>query len=502
MISKPTDKLTNYDKFTDKDLQFLYQDRCKNDLKYLCCEVLRFRDWDTCHDNLSEFLRKSAKNKKLILMPREHLKSSIVTIAKAIQHILADHNISILFANAVQSNSESFLSEVKEYLTTKSLLQTLFGKFESSRWNQNEIIVKQRTRADKTPTISVAGADTALTSQHYDIIFLDDIVNRQTVNTSEQIAKTKKFYSDCLDLLKKPNGILYVIGTRWDDNDLYGTILKEYADDFDTFVMQATTDGVVSDNVIFPKKFNKRILQELLRQKGSWEFYLQYMNTVTSSENMIFKPPIRYYMQIPEGSAYAITVDPAISKRDDSCDAVIAVTAINQNQQLCVADYALLKENEKHPSVIINKIFEYVQRYQVRVVGIESNGYQEVLCLLVEDEMKKRNIHFEVVPIRQSEDKAMRIIGLQAYWERGDLLLKQGMSEAIEQFEKFRKPITSKVDLIDAIAMRLQLQNETGISPKVVDKKSKNNVGWVNGNFIPKTFFEVEAENERRVIAR
>src|SRR3990167_1576202 len=106
MISKPTDKLTNYDKFTDKDLQFLYQDRCKNDLKYLCWEVLRFRDWDTCHDNLSEFLRKSAKNKKLILMPREHLKSSIVTIAKAIQHILADHNISILFANAVQSNRD------------------------------------------------------------------------------------------------------------------------------------------------------------------------------------------------------------------------------------------------------------------------------------------------------------------------------------------------------------------------------------------------------------
>ena len=79
-------------------------------------------------------------------MPREHLKSSIITIGKSIQHILNQSNISILFANAVQSNSESFLSQVKDYLTNHSCLSRIFGFFKSEKWNEKEIIEEELAR--------------------------------------------------------------------------------------------------------------------------------------------------------------------------------------------------------------------------------------------------------------------------------------------------------------------------------------------------------------------
>jgi len=200
---------------------------CKHDKRYLCREILGFKDWDVCHDDLKKFLDESRRRFKLILMPREHLKTSIVTIATAIQHILKDPNVTILYASAVLDNAGAFLSETRQYLENKSDLPKMFGDFVSTNWNSERITVAQRTSADKQATIETAGADQVVVSKHFDVIFLDDPVNRQTINTPDQMLKTRKFYSDMFDLLKKPDGVLYVVGTRWDDKDLYGQIIRE-----------------------------------------------------------------------------------------------------------------------------------------------------------------------------------------------------------------------------------------------------------------------------------
>ena len=460
------EELEDRKQVTDLEVRDMEMDLCRNDLKYLCKEVLGMSDWDGCHDELAGFLKVSSKRKKLILMPRGHLKSSILTVGLGIQKVLNNFDTTILLANAVWDNARSFLSEIKEYLTLKSDLPRLFGRFESWKWTQEDIVVRQRRRANKTPTFSTAGADKALTSQHYKVIFADDVVNRQTTTTAEQIDKTRKFYSDLLDLLE-PDGVMYVIGTRWDSGDIYGTILKDFVDDFDVFQMKATVDGDVEGDVVFPKKFSTQVLKELLRQKGSYEFYAQYFNSCVSPENRIFDPPVRYWEMIPKGSVHCVTVDPAVSVRKESCDAVVIDTCITPSNQLYACEYAIFKERGKHPSRIIEKVFEYVQRFGARVVGIESNGYQEVLCVLMEEEIRKRRMSFQVTPIRQNEDKARRIIGLQPYWERGDLLLKPGMVELAEQFDQFRRPITVKVDILDALAMRLQVDVAQGFYENV-----------------------------------
>ena len=423
--------------------------------------------------------------------------TSILTVGKSIQHILKNPNATILFANAVQGNAETFLREVKEHLV-KSKLPKLFGEFISEKWNETEIIITQRKNVDKTPTYSVAGADKAVTSQHYDIIFLDDIVNRQTISTLDQMQKTIKFYSDCLDLLKKPDGILYLIGTRWDERDIYGHVLKYWGNEFDVLNLQATTDGLLrdEDKVIFKKKFSIPVLKELRKMKGSYEFNAQYMNTITSPETRIFNPPVRYWDMFDVMTlGSAITFDPATSNKKESCDAVLLASGLNESSQLCVLGYSIFKEEQKTPMTILGKLFDYVQRFGIRNVIVETNGGQEVWVYLIEDEAKKRKTTLNVIPVHQNKSKESRILALQPYWERGDLLLKRGMIELEGQFDTFRVPVNGLVDVLDALAMRIQEEVPMSVnSARNFSEHKSRKSGWNNGIYVPPTLDEVMNE--------
>ena len=452
----------------------------KTDLKFLCRDLLGMNDWDECHDRLMEwrYIHRDRRF-KMFLMPRGFLKSSILTIGSTIQNILNDPNTRILLSSAIAENAASFLSEIKEYLTTKSTLPLLFGDFANydKGWNASEITIRQRTKPNKTPTVDTAGINKTLTSQHYRIIRADDLVTRETITTAEQIQKVINHIKDLLKLLD-PDGIMHIIGTRWDDQDSYQWVLNELTREelgneaFVVYNMAPVCDAsgksiyIMGDKYpataipIFPKKFSIPVLENLKRKLGSYEYSTNMENNPTSPTNRIFQPPFRYWDSLPEEVAHIITVDPAISKRDDSCDAVVIDTAESRAGQFFAVDYTAFKGEDKHPSRIIDRIVEYHLRYGTPVCGIEAVGYQEVLCTLLIDELKKRGLKMEVVPIHQNEDKARRIICMQPYWERGDLLLKRGQAELEDQLEKFRKPIVAACDILDAFAMRWQVPDE------------------------------------------
>lgn len=82
------------------------QAACRNDLKFLCKNVLGMSDWeDSLHGDLARQLLTPA-SRKLFLMPRGHLKSSVITVGWAIQQVLIDPNIRILITNAVWDKAD------------------------------------------------------------------------------------------------------------------------------------------------------------------------------------------------------------------------------------------------------------------------------------------------------------------------------------------------------------------------------------------------------------
>jgi len=449
---------------SDDDCMEFEKYLCETDLAYLCKKILKFKDWATCHDDLNKFLKTNYdSNRKLILIPREHLKTSVVTIAQTIQILLKNPNASILICNLVLSNAEKMLFEIKDYLSSKSTLRNLYGNFVGDKWNTNEIIIKQRTSADKTPSISIGSPDSVVTSQHYDYIFLDDILDDSVLGTPEQVEKTMNFYRKILDLLKRPDGKLTVVGTRWHDRDLYGHIIKNLKEEYTIYEKGATEDGTIDGAVIFPNKFTTNILKQLLKEKGSYSFFCQYFNKPIMVETQHFKPPFRYWSELGDNCEHTITVDLASTSNASSDYNVIMDACVTGSNQMCVFDYFRSKCGVFE---LIEKLFAMAIRSRVKKVGIESVAYQRIFANIIEEECRKRNVFFKVIPIVPHRDKFSRIMALQPRYESGNLLLKQGMHELEDEFSRF--PVGEHDDILDSLAMQLNvIQPRYETKPKV-----------------------------------
>ena len=212
---------------------------CRNNLEYLYREVLsydRFNrelHFDYPGDpatgkppGLAYYLRTSGP-RKLILVPRNHLKSTVVTVAWVIQQILNDVDIRVCINNAKYDTAQEFVRTIQSHLDTGSKLEKIFGPFRSPKlpWNLDSFTIAQRKKPRAQPTVMAASIDSILNGKHFDLIINDDLVEPNNVRTKEQIEKVIDFHKDCFNQIDK-GGVIVDIGTRWAAQDLYGYILN------------------------------------------------------------------------------------------------------------------------------------------------------------------------------------------------------------------------------------------------------------------------------------
>lgn len=264
-----------------KEAKFaLERELCKENLSYLVTEVLDPEYYkellNDFHFDMMQFAENKSK-RKLLLVPRGHFKSSLVTIPIVIQTLLKNPNARILITNATLDNAQDFLRSVKGYMEGNEKLKYLFGEFKSDKWNEGEIIIKQRNKLQiKEASVMASSVDKSIVSKHFDLIIGDDLVNRESINTKEQLVKTQIYYKDLLDLIQHEGktqeaGTVVIIGTRWHYDDLYQHIMDK--EDFDIFFRTCWND---KKEPIFPNAFSKKSLESLRKSKGSYEFCLPY----------------------------------------------------------------------------------------------------------------------------------------------------------------------------------------------------------------------------------
>ncbi len=441
------------------------KDACKNSLHFLCTEILGYKDWDTVHDDMEKFInRKSIR--KLLLVPRGHLKTAMITKGFSIQSILRDPDIRILIANQVWDKSREMLYEIKQLLTEKTVLPKLFGSFVSERWREDDIVIRQRTKALAAPTIGTSGVEAELTSSHYDLILLDDLQGEKNFQTPESREKVKRYYRSMIDLIE-PGGTIIVIGTRWHLDDVYQYILDNEAEYYDVTVRKVMEEG----RIIFPKKFQKKFNPvvkswesvayhctdyiDYLKKRPSEEFSSQYMNDPIDSLNQIFKKEyFKTYDRRPDRLYISMTIDPAISEKQSSDNFAINVAGMDENYRIYVLD--TLKGHWKVAESIDN-IFTTYQKWKPSAIGLETVAYQKALKSWLEEKMRERGIYFPITELRRStnETKEFRIKALEPFYRDGMIYHAPWMKSLEEELLQF--PKGKHDDEIDALASQLEL---------------------------------------------
>lgn len=129
------------------------------------------------------------------------------------------------------TNSSTFLREIKGHLESDKMT-ALFGKFKSSTWNDSELIVSQRTKHSRNPTINCGGIGTVKVGMHPDVIIADDYNSQNNSNTKEKCEKIITHFRYNLSILST-QGTYVLIGTRYSENDLIGWVLRELVKDKD-----------------------------------------------------------------------------------------------------------------------------------------------------------------------------------------------------------------------------------------------------------------------------
>lgn len=488
-----------------------YREACRTDLKFLCKEILGMDWWDdNLHDNLQEFIVKSGK-KKGILIPRGHLKTSIV-VGWIIQQLLIDPNETILIRNAVWDFSRIMLKQIQGYLTSEPLL-TIFGVFCQPQciWTKDEIqIAQRRNNVSREPSITTAGLETALTGRHFSIIVDDDLVNDLNSTTKEQIQKVVTTFNDSQNLLNS-GGKHIVIGTRYANRELYGTLLanntrsvngmaidkKDGVDawrkvyqrwivqqlrankfhwlaesslggEFDFYIRRAEENG----KVIFGKQFCLTdIERELLAKQGidkkSLETlkrnprqYACQMNNDPLDDDLIeFKRD--WFLHIERTEALMkklqhiepiISIDPAFRMKQTNDSTGIAVTKALPDNSVYILEAKQFKANA---STLIDEIFRLVEVYGAKRILLETVSAQVLLVDLLRNEMKKRNKWFSIEETKTNttETKAMRIRGLVPFYANGRIYHIGPLPDLESQLLEFPRGMHD--DIIDALAYQI-----------------------------------------------
>lgn len=437
-------------------------------------------------------------NKLLALMPRGTLKSTVITIGFTIQWHLNFPDERVLLDSEVFGKSKAFLSEIKGHYEKGKKLRRVYGTIYKNEdgspmmpdqnskhdtWSTEAINLSCRQRPQKEPSIDCSGIGVTKNGMHYDLVLADDLHSEQNTKDKDQIDKAKQHFKLLYSLLE-PASSMAVIGTRWDDDDLYQMIIDERGEEFNFITRSAESSG---GDLFYEKRLTRPVLLNFRDVLGPYLFSCQYQNNPVDEEDATFTKSMFKQISLLEYKAIPINeyglVDPSYKGDHNSSDyAAFVIGGMGTRKEI----YCRYAYKEK---MIYSEIFN-------KMAELEDSGWFHVRFWLVEaigtkslehDFQRMNDERFragkQMLKIRynrsQPNAKLQRIAALSPHHERGDAYYVQGGGMIAElQSELTRYPKAKFDDLSDCYSGILRV----GIPPradlydeKEVQKRERRN---------------------------
>lgn len=390
----------------------------------------------------------------ILLGWRGAAKTTYASITRIIGEILCDPDIRILLASDAAEQSKTILRGVKNQFLYNKKLREIFGDWTTGaeRWAEHEITTNRRTSLEKEATVTAIGTETVLPVRHFDLILGDDICTKDNTQTPGQRKKVFEwFYDTLLPTLEPKNGRIYIIGTRWHEEDLYQWLLKEdYRHAQLTLPVLDENDRSVWEEM-FPTEKMHRIRKANLRA-----FMLQYMCRAGELGSDIFtQDHFAYYDELPGDVFWWQGVDPAIAQKDTAAffaHVTIAMDKVSKRPYLIDFREARFPF-PKQLKFIANKFDQHPSTIKVCV---ESNAFQ----LAVKQQMRSDYPHVPIKAGWTTKDKVARANQLAAIVGEGGIMIRRGHHKFLRRLCAL--PGSKEWDLFDAFSFAV-LQGLRGV---------------------------------------
>ncbi len=412
------------------------------------------------HRELCNFIQDQMDKKKLVLIPRSHLKTKLVSIGYPTMKIVNNPKIRVLIYSATWQMAVDIHLAIQKALQGNERIHDIWGDYskDATEWSQSR--TRLAVNDKREATITAAGITNNLVGGHYDLIILDDPVTRENIGTMDQIQNVITRYKDALDLLE-PHGELIVIGTRWHDSDLYGWIMDPSNNAMENFLVMVKRayEGnlMTGDNfeALWSGKFTRENLLAKAKEEGWAHFSAQYLNDPVPEEAATFKRNWFIYYDATDLPGKLMNkfllIDPALSQTQDADFTAMVVIGVDEYNNIFILDIVRAKLS---PNEIINEIFRLRDKWDLVDVGIETIAFQKALAYILRDDDRYKNRPFRITELRPNErSKDVRIKGLQPFYENGKVFHSKLLANNIYlEDELVRFPRSTHDDIIDALA--------------------------------------------------
>jgi len=363
--------------------------------------------------------------KLLLLKPRGTFKSTVYTVALPIYLHLGDPTLRILIASSVGENAKRFLSEITGHYLRNDRLTEVYRQlgYNGCPVDPNASLVTSLrltncTKIQKEPNINTTGYGSSIVSQHYDVIIVDDIVDRSDRESDAVREGKKKWYRDLASLLE-PDGLLLTVGTRWHSDDTYHHIIDELNPQHtEENRFHVEIEGAYMDEACtvarFPRILSIDKLEELKIDKSLPEFAANYMNMPLATESQIFKlGDMGFFDYAAYANAFPASVfgfcDPALGKKTGDYTTLIT-GSVSPSGTIYVLDAII---DRLIPDKAQELIIQQGAAVKYHKLGIETNGFQELFLDNIRKESSAKRIYLPLVPVTNTQNKQARIESIQ-----------------------------------------------------------------------------------------
>lgn len=304
----------------------LTRELAREDLWTFITEVLYPNTWqdhyvEKLHRPIADWITHKARPgaRKLLLMPRKHRKSYIMTIAHSAWRIINDPNIRIIIVSVKHSTAKEFMGVIKKIFQNNPHFKRYFPEFhvdpEKKLGNEEVFTHPRRDNHDLVdPTLRSSYLGGKLAGKRCDILLCDDPIEKANVATPEQADKALSNFNDLIPILDTNDryNMIFIAGTRYGFNDIYGAIMGEQRGSdagvglahsaYEHIVRHCLEDedgrpNKMKGKPILPEIYSKAALLQMLEEykidpnKGEEDWWKQLMNVCQSPSNIKFMKP-------------------------------------------------------------------------------------------------------------------------------------------------------------------------------------------------------------------
>ena len=450
-----------------KKFQMVVRDLCQSDLFYLLVRVCSRKDM--LHPWIYARVREveASPNGHLDLWAREHYKSSVITFGLTMQDILNDSETTIGIFSHTRPIAKAFLRQIMRELENNLVLQgafpdVLWGKDikDAPKWSEDEGIILRRKTNPNEATVEAWGVvDGQPTSKHFRTLLYDDVVVKDSVTTPDMKAKTMSQLEMSYNL-GSVGGNRRFVGTRWDFDDAYRTIMERGSAKL-RFHPGRENGEEEGKSVYWPEEVHtgKR------RDMGPYSYASQILlNPKASALQGFQREWLRYWSSIPPSQWKRMTryilIDPASSKKEEADYTAIFVVGLGPDDNYYVLD--IVRDRLSLPERT-KRLMDFHRKWKPYEVRYEKYGLMADIEH-IKSIQEHETYRFDIKEVAGQTRKIDRIGRLIPLFEQGRVYLPKSLH--ITNYEKEVKdmvhvfieeeyvphPVGLHKDLLDALS--------------------------------------------------